>query len=277
MKTLALAIGLALIVSLPVSASTIRLYEPSVGLTPDISTADNGAYLLFGQTGGGTQTSLNQNGTNLNTTANNGISAGYSNRVVNAVGNPFINPFTPGAFVNSAFPNLDSSSGYSLKFNAAILSESNTSSDRAGFSVLVLGSDAQGIEIGFQDILGGGKVFAQNFNFTQGESSNPISLDIFRGATDYELVISGNTYSLRASNLNTPILAGALRSYNDTALLNPYRTPNFVFLGDNTSRAQASVNLGAVSITTTEVPFEFSPALGLLGVGAWAIAKKIKK
>jgi len=274
MKTLVI-IGLALIVSFPVSASTIRLYEPGTDLTPDTSTADNGPYLLFGETGGGTQTSLDQNGTNLNTTGANGISAGYSNRVVNAVGNPFITPFTPGAFVNPAFPNLDSSSGYSVKFNAAILSESNTNSDRAGFSVLVLGSNAQGIEIGFQDNLEVGTVFAQNSNFTKGES-NSIGIDTFRGATDYELIVSGSNYTLRANNLNPPILTGALRSYNDTALLNPYRTPNFVFLGDNTSRAQASVNLGAVSIITTEVSFEFSPALGLVGVGAWAIAKQIK-
>jgi hypothetical protein len=276
MKTLAITIGLALIVSLPVSASTIRLYEPGTGLTPDISTVDNGPYLLFGQTGGGTQKSMNLDGTNLNTTTSDGIAAGYSNRVVNAVGNPFITPFTPGNFVNSAFPNLDSSSGYTLKFNAAILSEATTSSDRAGFSVLVLGSNAQGIEIGFNDNFEVGKVFAQNLDFTQGES-NSININTFRGATDYELAISGSTYTLSASSINTPILTGALRSYNDTTLLNPYRTPNFVFLGDNTSRAQSNVNLGAVSITTTEVPFEFSPALGLLGVGAWAIAKKIKK
>jgi hypothetical protein len=271
MKNLAistLAVGITLANSLSVSAATIRLYEPGVGLTPNTSNADGGPYLVFGQSGGGTQTSLDGAGTNLNTTLNttnpNATAAGYSNRGV-IIGIPA----TPGAFVNGAFPRLDRTTGYTLSFNAAIVSESSASPDRAGFSVIALSSDAQGIEIGFSP--SNGVIFAQNFNFTQGESFVIESLP----AANYDLAILGSIYTLSANK--TQILTGNLRSYNPTALFNPYQTPDFIFLGDDTSQARANVNLGAVSLTTTAVPFEFSPALGLVAIGAWAIAKKIKK
>jgi hypothetical protein len=274
MKTLAistLATAIALANSLSVSAATIKLYEPAAGLTPDTSTADGGPWLTSGGLlGGGTETSLGTSGTNLNTTLDNGILAGYSNRGVNLL----TNPVTPSTFVNPAFPSLDRTTGYTLKFTVAILSESGTNFDRAGFSVLALGSDNQGIEIGFQDNFEVGTVFAQNFDFTQGESANVSLFGILRASTDYELAILGSNYSLSANN--TQILSGSLRSYNAAALLNPYQTPDFIFLGDNTSQAQANINLGNVSLTTTPVPFEFSPALGLVAVGVWAIAKQVK-
>jgi hypothetical protein len=270
MRILAITIGLALINCLSVDAATLNLYQPSAGLTPNTSTADGGPYLNFGQSGGGTQNSLGLAGTNLNTTNANTTAAGYSNRGVNIL----TNPVTPGALINSSFPNLDRSTGFTLKFNVEILSESSASSDRAGFSVIALSSDRQGIEIGFQDNFEVGTVFAQNLNFTQGDNFSSFELlGIFRSPTDYELEIFGNTYTLRANN--NQILNGNLRLYNDAALFNPYKTPNFIFLGDDTSQAQANINLRNVSITTTAVPFEFSPALGLVAVGAWAIAKKL--
>jgi hypothetical protein len=274
-STLAIAIALsnALANSLSVSAATINLYTPGEGLTPDTSTADGGPWLTSGSLiGGGTQTSLGISGTNLNTTLGNGILAGYSNRRANFL----TNPVTPGASVKEPFPSLNRTTGYTLKFTVAILSESSDSPDRAGFSVLVLSSDAQGIEIGFQDNREVGTVFAQNLNFTQGESETTVSLlDTLRASTEYDLAILGNDYTLSANN--TQILTGKLRDYDDADFLNPYQTPDFIFLGDNTSQAQASINLGNVSLTTTPVPFEFSPALGLVAIGAWAIAKKIKK
>ncbi len=268
MKTLALAIGFTLAVSsLPVSASTIRLYELGEGLTPDTSTADSGPYLTSGGLmGGGTQTSLGSGGTNLDTTLSNGIAAGYSNRV----GNFTTNPFTPGAFVNSAFPVLDRNTGFTLQFNVAVLSEFRTNQNRAGFSVIALSSDAQGIELGFQDNGEGGTIFAQNSNFTFGES---VGFSI-SSPTIYDLTILGNTYTL--SSGGSQLLTNNLRSYNAAAVFNPYQTPNFIFLGDDTSSAQASINLGAVSLTTTAVPFEFSPILGLGLIGVWGIARKFK-
>jgi hypothetical protein len=275
MKNLAistLAIGIAISNSLSVSAATIKLYEPGVGLIPNTSTADGGPWLTQGGLlGGGTETSLGTSGTNLNTTLGNGILAGYGNRVANLT----TNPATPGDFVNSAFPSLDRTTGYTLSFNVAIKSESRTNNDRAGFSVIALSSDTKGIEIGFQDNIEVGTIFAQDPEFTQGEFTNVSLFEILRASTDYELTILGDTYTLSANN--TQILTGGLRTYNPTVPINPYETPDFIFLGDDSTSAQASVNLGAVSLTTTPVPFEFSPALGLVAIGAWAIAKKIKK
>ena len=52
----------------------------------------------------------------------------------------------------------------------------------------------------------------------------------------------------------------------------PYGTSNFVFLGDNTTSSQSSVQLGTVSLTqVSAVPEPAMPGLalaGLLGVAA---------
>jgi len=268
MKTLTLSIGLSLTIgTLPASALTVRLYQPDLTLTPDTSIADAGPWLNFGRSGvNATQTSQGISGTLLNTTNNNALAAGYSN--YNASTPPPF-PAVPTTFINPAFPTLDRVAGYTLSFNVAILSETSTSNNRAGFSVIVLSNDAQGIEIGFSP--SGNAIFAQNFDFTRGEFVSA-NLSTLTPATDYELAILGSNYTL--STGGSSILSGNLRSYNAVAIFNPYQTANFIFLGDDTSQAQANINLGAVSITT--VPFEFSPALGLGLIGAWGIARKLK-
>lgn len=270
-KVLAITLSIPLLTtSLSTQAATLTLYQPSFGNTPDTSTPKfltNGGLL-----GGGTVTSLDNNGTNLNTLTNNSILAGFSNYNVSTPP-PF--PATPTTFVNSSFPTLDRTAGFSLQFRATILSETSSSSDRSGFSVTLLGSDAQGIELGFRNDAQteSSIIFAQNASFTQGESTR----FNFFNQTDYELAIIGNNYTLRANN--TPILTGLLRAYTTASVAaNPYQTGNFIFLGDNTSQARADINLGAVSITTsTPVPFEFSPALGLGAIAIWGIFKKFQR
>ncbi|NJR49356.1 MAG: hypothetical protein HC780_07050 [Leptolyngbyaceae cyanobacterium CSU_1_3] len=77
---------------------------------------------------GATQT-VSAGTTTLNTTANNALQAGYA---ITA----------PAAFA------LNRTRGYTLGFNVQLLSEDHSSNDRAGFSVIALGSDKRGIELG---------------------------------------------------------------------------------------------------------------------------------
>lgn len=163
------------------------------------------------------------------------VSGGYSN-------------YTPFAQLkNSSFPVLNRGLGFELSFSLAIASENHTSNDRAGFSVLLLGSDSRGIELGFW----GDQIWAQTSTpiFTHGEG---VSIDTNQHR-NYQLRIVNDTYSLLAGS--TSLLSGSVRDYTASAQA-PYTLSNFLFLGDNTSRGSADIQLGAVTLQSnlTAVP-----------------------
>jgi hypothetical protein len=155
-------------------------------------------------------------------------------------------------------PLLDRTIGYALDFTLQVVAETHGDSDknrdgigdRAGFSVIVLSNDRQGIELGFWQ----GEIWAQEGGmaeppegtlFTHAECA---PFDTTRGLTRYALAVKDDSYQL--SSDNRPILSGPLRDY--TAFegpVNPYRTPNFVFLGDDTGSALAIIRLTYVSMT----------------------------
>src|SRR3954451_11192585 len=105
--------------------------------------------LILGGTGG---TQTQQVGfTNLDTTSTPANYAGYSNYNfgVQFVPSFDIFPTTP---VNPLFPVLDRTAGFSVHLTMQLVSESHPgNASRAGFSLIVLGSDKKGIELGFQD------------------------------------------------------------------------------------------------------------------------------
>jgi hypothetical protein len=159
-------------------------------------------------------------------------------------------------------PALDRLQGYALHFAVQVVDEYHADSDkdgdglgdRAGFSVIALGGDTRGVELDFWP----GEVWAQEDGaaeppagtlFTRAEHA---SFDTSSRLVAYALAIHGNTYALAAGG--TSILSGRLRDY--TAFegpVNPYRTPNFIFLGDDTSSARARIRLGYVAISVGDV------------------------
>ena len=154
---------------------------------------------------------------------------------------------------------MDRTTGYTLSFDLQIGAESHANNDRAGFSVIALSSDLQGIELGFW----GNEVWAQNSGFTHGEGTtgfNPSGAFV-----SYDLTIQGSAYTLKAND--STILTGVLRTYSGT----PYNTSNFIFFGDNTYSAQADVDLGAVNYAPVPEPAEWSAlaAAGLVAFAAW--------
>jgi hypothetical protein len=65
------------------------------------------------------------------------------------------------------------------------------------------------------------------------------------------LTVIGDAYTLTA-NMES-ILTGPLRDYGSfSGFPDPYETPNFLFLGDDTTSAQARIRLSFVSITGVE-------------------------
>lgn len=210
------------------------LYDAALGGTPDTQGA-----LLYRSSPEAVATQTYAGGaTTLDSSANIHDAAGY-----------FVHP--RGA------PTLDRQAGYTLSFSVQLLAEDHTPSDknadgvgdRAGFSVIALSSDTRGIELGFWL----DQVWAQE----QGAAEPPAGVlfthaehaphDTSRMAR-YDLTVRGDDYLL-ASGGHT-LLSGRLRDY--TAFdgpVNPYRTPNFVFLGDDSGSASAVVRLEYVALS----------------------------
>lgn len=156
------------------------------------------------------------------------------------------------------YPLLDRVSGYQVLFTVQIMTETHISPDRAGFSLLVESSDRRGIELGFW----ANEIWAQ-----EGGSSQPFThaegavFTTTADLTDYRLIIRGESYTLTANGVT--VLTGPLRDYTlapPPALpLNPYTTPNLIFLGDDTSAARARIKLLRAAVIDAPPHLVFLP------------------
>ena len=209
----------------PIQATTV-LYDGSLNTGPP----DSQAMLYLAQPFVRYDT-FGNGITTLDTTATNDISAGY--------------------FGSDPTLTLERSLGYTLHVTVQVSSENHANSHRAGFSIIALSSDLQGIELGFWQ----NEVWAQNDDsldpndlFTHGEGE---PWDTTTGLIGYDLAILGDTYTLWVND--TVILTGPLRDYSGFAgFPDPYETPNLIFLGDDTTSAQALIQLSYVAVTVTE-------------------------
>jgi PEP-CTERM motif len=243
-----------------VGAVTTVLYDGALGGSP---TSGASPYLNFFGGGIGTPTA-NSGVTRLDTSSANAIQAGYTNYKTDL--SDFLNPAFPAV--------LDNNAGYTLSFTVKINSQTNAIPYRAGFSAIVLGSDKRGIEIGFRDT----DIFSQNdANFNSiGEQKTNIGSTL-NALTTYNLnVLGGSNAGLYTLTSGTDtLLSGSLRDYTAAAtgaLTAVYAKPNFIFLGDDTTSAGASVDIQQISLTTNAAPVpEPSSLLGIglaIGLGA---------
>jgi hypothetical protein len=197
------------------SAAGTVLYDGSMGTTPDYQ---GWFYLPFEtaavQSNDGTATLLD-------TSADNGIQAGYS----------MLTLWPLGLILNR-------NHGFTISFEVQLLSEAHASNDRAGFSVIVLTSDLEGIEIGFWE----GEIWAQSATplFTHSEGA---SFDTTQSHVRYDLAIFADTYNLSADGVT--ILQGPLRNYS-AHWHEVYQTENYLFFGDDTTSASALMALASV-------------------------------
>ena len=167
-------------------------------------------------------------------------------------GNSTYAGWTSNAASTPGFPSLDRATGFQLDFTMQVENESHTNNNRAGFSIIILSTDAKGIELAFWE----NEIWAQNDDatgglFTHGESA---SFPTTTGTIHYQLIVTNDTYTLNANG--APTLSGPLRDYSKfEGFPDPYQSPNFLFLGDDTTSAQARIRLSFVSITGTERAF----------------------
>lgn len=223
-------LGLLVLVAWPLQAafaSTTILYDGSI----TNSLPGNQAFDFIQFPSEATQTWAG-GATTLDTSSTNGISAGYFSDA-------------SGAYGSGAVPVLDRTVGFSVQFTAQVITETHSSNNRAGFSIIVLSSDKLGVELGFWT----NEIWAQNGPpslFTHGEGA---AYNTTAALTPYTLEMSGSTYTLKANG--STILTGAVRDYTSfSGFPDVYETPNFIFLGDDTTSARASVRISAVSVTT---------------------------
>lgn len=174
---------------------------------------------------------------------------------------------------------LNRTSGYRIDFGFKLYDETHSSVHRAGTSLIVVGHDLKGIELGFWN----DRVFAQNDAplFTQGES---VAYDMSAGLTPTQdgnvfmrLDVLGSNYALRLANnsgfTGATVLSGSLRDYSAfTGSPNPYVLPNFIFLGDNTQSAGAKVQWKYMETAAVPEP----ASLAALGLGIFALVRRRK-
>lgn len=187
-------------------------------------------------------------------------SSGYFNQDT-VIGSPL-----PAMPPKVAVPTDRTGDGFTVEVDMQTVTETHGgSAHRAGFSIIVLSDDSWGIELGFWDDL----IFAQNDNFTQGES---ISVDTTSAIATYSLSVKDNSYYLQVDGIMA--LQGALRNYSAnpavtpvmTNPLHPYALTGFVFFGDNTSSAGGEFIVGDINVLDAAVVPE--PAtMALLATG----------
>jgi hypothetical protein len=270
--------------SISAGGQTTVLYNGALGAgndTPD--SAAEGSWLEYTAGAGSPTVSSSGGQTTLDTTVGNlpdppapqpySDEAGYSN-------------YTPSqTLVNSNFPALNPTPGFSVSFDVQILSETHgtndTDTNRAGFDVIVLGSDKKGVELGFWT----NDIWAQELNsnvFTRdpAEDSNiqrdSTALDN-TSLTHYTLTVIGSSYSLSTGATNpVTILTGSTHDYSSYTGTepNPYSLTNFVFIGDDTMDADAKESFTDLAVVTVPEPATLS---GLLALGLVGLARRRRR
>lgn len=211
----------------PVYQSAHAQTDSGCGVTPFYvaarGTAPSAQALSFFAFGPAVTETVGTSATLLDTLTNNSAQAGYLGQKV---------------------PKLDRTRGYTVTFGVEILREAHATAHRAGFSLIVLSNDKRGIELGFWE----DRIWAQEGGaapalFTQAESV-AISTTV---PASYTLHIKASGYVLSRSG--AVLLTGTLRNYGAfSGFPDPYETPNFLFLGDDTGSAGAIAAISSVSL-----------------------------
>lgn len=208
---------------------TLILYDAKSGITPDIKMMS-----FFDFPPGNAIPTYENGSTTLDTTkSGNSTYAGWTSNATNTLD----------------FPSLDRMAGFQLDFTIQVDNESHTNNNRAGFNIIILSEDTQGIELAFWE----NEIWAQNDDatgglFTRGERT---TFPTTTGLINYQVIVFNDIYTLTANGAS--ILTGPLRDYSKfEGFPDPYQTPNFLFLGDDTTSAQARIRLSYVSVTGME-------------------------
>lgn len=150
---------------------------------------------------------------------------------------------------------LDRTKGYSVSFSVKLNSETHTTSNSAGFNVIVTSDllkgekTPYGIELSFWPT----SIWAKEVGFTPAEA---VGFDTQSAVNNYTLVVQGTTYKLYANGSASPILQGPLRQYTGfnppAGFPNPFTITSVIFLGDDSPSAQSEVVIKRIDAALTQ-------------------------
>jgi hypothetical protein len=231
--------------ALPVTAAPTILYDGAQPGTPDTQgwlRVDPDSSMQTAAAGH----------TNINTTNDPGNLTFYSNQDLDTSATP-----ETGTFVNPAFPILNRFSGYSISFTGTMNSESHDPGgsspyeDDAGWTLLAISNDLQGIQIGIRN--------NELFTLSAGlQEQNNVAFDN-TGTHTYTLNVHGSNFSLDVDGFQK--LSGNTVDASGNGYF--YELPNYLLLGDVSLGADVNYDLASVSVNIPE-PFMLCPlVLGL--------------
>ena len=232
-------LAVAMVLGRQVAAQT--LYDGSAGTLP---TAQGWNYITSPLFGAKATTAIEGLSVSVDTTPVIGDSAGYFSSLP---------PFFPKHPLVGV---LDRTNGFSLTFDSTLVSEAHSTTNRAGFSVIVLASDSLGIELGFWE----DQIWAQDDGGNLFFHAESVNFDT-KARASYQLSIKDETYNLSTNGVS--VLTGKLRNYKASGAPTPYTVPSFIFLGDDTSRASAKFQLATVVLEKNVAPSRFE----MVGLG----------
>ncbi len=257
MRLLFFKLAALALVAAPLGARAANLYDGALNTAPETQ-----GYLTYGPSAAPAFYTLGTNNVTFDTTPTAANKQGWSNYKANLSGP-----------LNAAFPTtLDSAVGFDVLLSMKMLSESHSSTDRAGISLIALDKNHKGVEIAFW----ADQVWAQQDGATLfTHSTDPLSTENstgFNPSNDptsashewaYDLHLGPGGYTLSADG--APLLQGPIKDYSAFAgTPNVYALPNFIFLGDDTTSAAGSAEFSALAVSVPE-PASLS-VLGLVGL-----------
>lgn len=129
--------------------------------------------------------------------------------------------------------------GINLIFDLQVIEENSHSETRGGFSIILLTDDLYGLELVFKR----DSIWVYTTDFLIGEVQ-PVNTS--SELSGYSISIKDDRYEIFADGILQ--LNGPLRDYSGFGP--PYNIPNFIFFGDNTSRAGAHIHLSQIILET---------------------------
>ena len=197
------------------------LYDAWLGTSPE----QQGWVYLTNQFQQSTAVRFTENGSHiLDTTANQRELAGYFGNIQQ----PIL---------------LERNQGFSIQLNLQVIEEYHASNYRAGFSVIILSNDALGLELAFWE----NEIWVYDEQFQRAER---FSINTTKQLRLYSIEFLEDEYTIYIDNQIA--LQGPVRDYSDNPLPPNYpaiySVPNFIFFGNNTSRASSKTLISQIVV-----------------------------